>query len=233
VADEDAAKDGVSESTAPEPESDAGQAPEADATEAEEPQGGEPAEGPQGGEPAEEGDVPAEEGDVPAEEGDVPRGSGVRLALVLALIAVLALGGLVGWLGYRAYEARAAQQQRNLFVQVGRQAAVNLTTISFTEADKDVQRILDSATGSFYDDFQKRSPAFIEVVKQAKAKSEGTVTEAGLEAESGDQAKVLVAVTVKTSNAGAPDQQPRAWRMRIDVQKVGGDAKVSQVEFVP
>jgi Mce-associated membrane protein len=221
VADEDAAKDEVSESTAPEPESDAGQAPEADATEAEEPQGGEPAEGPQGGEPAEEGDVPAEEGDVPAEEGDVPRGSGVRLALVLALIAVLALGGLVGWLGYRAYEARAAQQQRNLFVQVGRQAAVNLTTI------------LDSATGSFYDDFQKRSPAFIEVVKQAKAKSEGTVTEAGLESESGDQAKVLVAVTVKTSNAGAPDQQPRAWRMRINVQKVGGDAKVSQVEFVP
>jgi Mce-associated membrane protein len=43
----------------------------------------------------------------------------------------------------------------------------------------------------------------------------------------------LVAVTVKTSNAGAPDQQPRSWRMRISVQKVGDEAKVSNVEFVP
>jgi Mce-associated membrane protein len=149
------------------------------------------------------------------------------------VVTVLALAGLVGWLGYPAYESHRAQQQRNLFVQVGRQAAINLTTISFTEADADVQRILDSATGAFYDDFQKRSPAFVEVVTQAQAKTEGTVTEAGLESDTNDQAKVLVAVSVKTSNAGAAQQEPRAWRMRITVQKVGDDAKVSQVEFVP
>jgi Mce-associated membrane protein len=40
-------------------------------------------------------------------------------------------------------------------------------------------------------------------------------------------------VTVKTSNAGAPEQAPRAWRMRISVQKVDDGAKVSNVEFVP
>ena len=44
---------------------------------------------------------------------------------------------------------------------------------------------------------------------------------------------MLVAVTVRTSNAGAPDQAPRAWRMRISVEKVGDEAKVSNVEFVP
>ncbi|MBV8929548.1 MAG: Mce protein [Mycobacteriaceae bacterium] len=162
-----------------------------------------------------------------------PRGSGVRLALVAGVIGVLAMGGLVGWVGYRAYESHKSAQQRNLFVQAGRQAAINLTTISFTEADADVQRILDSATGTFYDDFQKRSAAFIEVVKQAQSKSVGTVTDAGLESSSGDQGHVLVAVTVKTSNAGAPEQAPRAWRMRINLQKVGGDPKVSTVEFIP
>jgi Mce-associated membrane protein len=44
---------------------------------------------------------------------------------------------------------------------------------------------------------------------------------------------VLVAVSVKTSNAGAADNQPRGWRMRISVQKIGDQAKVSNVEFVP
>jgi len=38
---------------------------------------------------------------------------------------------------------------------------------------------------------------------------------------------------VKTTLAGAPQQDPRAWRMRIDVQRVGEQVKVANVEFVP
>jgi Mce-associated membrane protein len=159
--------------------------------------------------------------------------SPVRLATILGLVAVVALAALTGWLGFRAYESRKAADERNLFLQVGRQGALNLTTIDWEHADSDVQRILDSATGSFYDDFQNRSAPFVQVVKQAKSKSVGSVNEAGVESESGDEAQVLVAVTVKTSNAGAAEQEPRSWRMRITVQKMGDQAKVSNVEFVP
>ena len=159
--------------------------------------------------------------------------SHVKLALIAGLVGVLALTGVTGWLGYRAYEAHQAQQQRDLFVQVGRQGALNLTTIDFENAEADVQRILDSATGTFYDDFQQRAQPFVDVVKQAQSKSEGTIAEAGLESYTDGQATVLVAVTVRTSNAGAPEQQPRAWRMRITVQEVSGEAKVSKVDFVP
>jgi Mce-associated membrane protein len=164
-----------------------------------------------------------------------PRMSHLKLAMVAGLVLVVALAGLTGWLGFRTYQSRQADEQRKLFLEVGRQGALNLTTIDWQEADKDVQRILDSATGTFYDDFQKRSQPFVEVVKQAQSKSVGSIAEAGLEQNSitDNGAQVLVAVTVKTSNAGAPDQQPRAWRMRISVQKVGDEAKVSNVEFVP
>ena len=156
-----------------------------------------------------------------------------RAALVVGLVTILAIGTLAGWLGFRTYQAHQAMEQRELFLQAGRQGAVNLTTIDFAEADTDIQRILDSATGTFYDDFSKRSQPFVDVVKQAHSKSVGTVTAAGLESASADQAQVLVAVSVKTSNAGAADNQPRAWRMRISVQKIGDQAKVSNVEFVP
>ena len=162
-----------------------------------------------------------------------PRMSHVRLATIVGLVLVVALAGLTGWLGFRTYQSHKADEQRKLFLQVGRQGALNLTTIDWQHADADVQRILDSATGTFYDDFQKRSQPFVEVVKQAQSKSVGTIAEAGVESESGDGAQVLVAVTVKTSNAGAPEQAPRAWRMRISVQKVGDEAKVANVEFVP
>jgi Mce-associated membrane protein len=164
-----------------------------------------------------------------------PRMSHVGLAMIAGLVAVVALAGLTGWLGFRTYQSHKADEQQKLFLQVGRQGALNLTSIDFEHADQDVQRILDSATGTFYDDFQKRAQPFVEVVKQAQSKSVGSIAEAGLEPASitDNGAQVLVAVTVKTSNAGAPEQQPRAWRMRISVQKVGDEAKVSNVEFVP
>jgi Mce-associated membrane protein len=99
-------------------------------------------------------------------------------------------------------------------------------------ADADIQRILDSATGTFYDDFSNRSKPFIDVVKKAQSKSVGTIIEAGVESQSANEAQVLVAVSVKTSNLGAAEQDLRHWRMRITVQKLGNDAKVSNVAFV-
>lgn len=165
--------------------------------------------------------------------GDIGLLSGTRSAIAVGLVMVAAVAGVTGWLGYRDYQSREAQAQRNLYVQVARQAAVNLTTISYAEVDADIQRILNSATGAFHDDFQKRSQPFIDVVKQVQSRSEGTVAEAGLESETGDEAQVLVAVAVKTSIAAAPEQEPRRWRLRITVQKTADGAKVSNVEFVP
>jgi Mce-associated membrane protein len=161
------------------------------------------------------------------------RMSPVRLATVLGLVTLVSLGALAGWFGFRMYQSHQTQEQRGLLVQVARQGALNLTTIDWQHADADIQRILDSATGTFYDDFSNRSKPFIDVVKKAQSKSVGTITEAGLESQSGNEAQVLVAVSVKTSNLGAAEQDLRHWRMRITVQEVGKDAKVSNVAFVP
>jgi Mce-associated membrane protein len=152
--------------------------------------------------------------------------------VVVSAVVVTALAGLTGWLGYRAYSEREAQAQRDLFVQTARQGAVNLTTISYTEIDSDVQRILDLATGAFRDDFEHRSKPFMELVKAAQSVSEGTVTDAGLESQHGDSAQVLVAVAVKSRTAGG-EEAPREWRMKIEVKAIGDDAKMSNVVFVP
>ncbi|MFG1931039.1 Mce protein [Mycobacterium sp. NPDC048908] len=161
--------------------------------------------------------------------------SHVMLGAIIGIVLVVALAGLTGWLGFRAYQSHQTDEREKLFLQVGRQGALDLTTIDWQHADADVQRILDSATGTFYDDFQRRAQPFTEVVKQAQSKSEGSIAEAGLVPESitDNGADVLVAMTVKTANAGAPEQAPRAWRMRISVEKVGDEAKVANVEFVP
>ena len=156
-----------------------------------------------------------------------------RWATLFSLTVIVALAAVAGWFGFRLHQSHQAQAQRSQLLQVARQGALNLTTIDWQHADSDVRRILDGATGEFYDDFAKRSKPFIEVVKQAKATTVGTITEAGLESETADTAQALVAVSVQTSNAGATDQEPRAWRMRIYMQRVGDQVNVSNVGFVP
>jgi Mce-associated membrane protein len=159
--------------------------------------------------------------------------SPTRLGLVAGICLVTVLIVLCGWLGYRVNQDSQENRLRATLIQVAKQAAVNLTTIDYLTAENDVQRIIDSATGQFADDFRARSTPFIDVVKQAKSQSVGTVTEAGLESVSGQQGRVLVSVTVKTISDGRVEEQPRYWRMRMTVSQQNDGAKVADVEFVP
>ncbi len=159
--------------------------------------------------------------------------SGTRGLITVSVVAIVALLGVGGWLGYRIYDDHQEQAQRNLYVQVARQTAINLTTINYTEVDADIKRVLDLATGGFHEEFQIRSKPFVEVVKKVQSKSRGTIADSGLLSYTKDQAQVLVAISVKTSMGTAPgDQEPRRWRMRLTVDKTGDSAKVSNVEFV-
>jgi len=175
-----------------------------------------------------------EEADQVHEAGQPDDGPRPARRVLIAGLAVLAvLVGLNGVLGYRDYQSRHADQVRSEMVEAARQGAINLTTIDHEHVDDDVQRILDSSTGSFRDDFAARAKPFSEAARRAQSKSVGTVTEAGLESVGGDEGRVLVAMTVMTSNRGVPEQQPQGWRMRVTVIRVDDESKVSKVEFVP
>lgn len=148
-------------------------------------------------------------------------------AIALGLLAVLAIV-----LGFRDHQARARDDRRAELLAAATAGVVNLTTIDFEQADSDVQRILDSSTGVFRDDFEKRAGPFKDAARQAQSKSVGTVVEAAVESVDGDGGRVLVAINVMTSNRGVPEKSPRGWRTRVSVVEAAGGLKVAQVEFV-
>lgn len=164
-------------------------------------------------------------------EDPVRRPPNRRTALVLAGLVALTVANVV--LGVRDHLVRSDDRLRQEMVAAARAGAVNLTTIDYERADQDVQRILDSSTGAFRDDFAARAKPFAEAARKARSKSVGTVTEAGLESTDGDQGRVLVGLQVMTTNAGVAERLPRAWRMRVTVVRADDGVKVSQVEFIP
>lgn len=151
-----------------------------------------------------------------------------------AVIGVLAcaLLGATGWAGWSDLQARRAEQLSEQMVAAGRAGVLALTTIDHTDVDADVQRILDASTGSFHDDFAQNADSFKKAARQAQSTSVGTVREAGLESIDGDSARVLVALTVMTSNRGLPEQHPKLWRTRVSVNHTGDGYKVTAVEFL-
>jgi Mce-associated membrane protein len=147
------------------------------------------------------------------------------LAAVLVAVATLLL--------LKLNDANTDEADRQSALQVARQVAVDLTTVSKDTAQGDVNRLMGVATGSFKDQFAQQADVFRKVVQQASVTSKGTVAEAGVSSVDGGTVTVLAAVSATVQNADAPSGEQRQYRMKMQLQHDGDRWLVSDLEFVP
>ncbi len=153
--------------------------------------------------------------------------AGVAFACTCALITLSVLMVL-------NHRHQAAEQQRRAeYAAAARQSVVTLMSLDFTKAKEDVQRIIDDTTGQFREDFKNQADDFIKVAQDSKVITEVTVNSVGVESMTNDSAVVLLSATSRVSNSAGAKQEPRTWRLAVNVQRDGGQIKMSKVEFVP
>ena len=155
------------------------------------------------------------------------------LAKPVAIVLILGFAGASGYMLWKHQEATRQQQRTAAFVAGARQGVINLTSLDFNRAKEDVQRVIDSSTGAFKDQFQQRAADFTRVVQESKAITEGTVNGAAVESMDEHSAKVLVSATSRVTNKPDAKDEPRTWRLKVTVADDGGQYKMSNVEFVP
>jgi Mce-associated membrane protein len=163
----------------------------------------------------------------------VPALSG--LSKLLTAAAVLAICGLLsvsGWMLWHHHTVLEERQRSAEYVAAARQGVINLTSLDFNKAKEDVQRVLDSSTGEFRDDFQRRADDFASVVKDSKAVTQGSVAATAVESMGKDSAVVLVLANERVTNLAGAKDDPRAFRFRVSVVREGDQLKISKVEFV-
>ncbi|GLP74514.1 membrane protein [Mycobacterium antarcticum] len=185
-------------------------------------------------EPAEEPEDPEDEAPRRRRLGlGVPR---IRLRWIAAALVILCTIGFLGASAYMVLHHRQATEERQQsaeFAAAARQGVVTLMSLNFNSAADDVKRIIDNTTGDFKKDFQGQADEFTKVAQESKVVTEATVNASAVQKMSKDTATVLVAVTTQVSNAASNDQQPRSWRLRVDIARDGGQLKLAKVEFVP
>ena len=151
---------------------------------------------------------------------------------IAAAVAICALLGVSGWMAWHHHSVVQERQRAAAYVAAARQGVINLTSLDFNKAKEDVQRVLDSATGAFKDDFQRRAEDFESVVKDSKAVTEGSVAATAVESMNNDSAVVLVLANERVTNIAGAKDQPRTFRFRVSVVHDGDQLKLSKVEFV-
>jgi Mce-associated membrane protein len=151
---------------------------------------------------------------------------------IAAVVAICALLGVSGWMAWQHHNVVQQRQRAAAYIATARQGVINLTSLDFNKAKEGVQRVLDSATGDFRDDFQKRAEDFESVVKDSKAVTEGSVAATAVESMNNDSAVVLVLANERVTNIAGAKDQPRTFRFRVSVVHDGDQLKLSKVEFV-
>jgi Mce-associated membrane protein len=155
-------------------------------------------------------------------------------AAAAAVILVIGFTAASAYMVQQHREATGRQKREAAFVAGAKQGVVNMISLDFTKAKADVQRVINSSTGQFRDEFAQRANAFISVVEQSKAITEGTVNAAAVESVSDNSAVVLVAATSRVTNSPpGREEPPKIWRLRVTVADDGGKYKMSKVDNVP
>ncbi|SEH72570.1 Mce-associated membrane protein [Mycolicibacterium rutilum] len=156
--------------------------------------------------------------------------------IVAVVLAVLLILGFAGASGYMVWQHRLAEQDRQHTAEysaAARQSVVTLMSLDFNKAQEDVQRIIDNTTGQFREDFEAQAEDFAKVAKDSKVVTEVTVNVAAVKSMTDTTATAIVSATSRVTNAAGANQEPRSWRLLVDLVREGDQIKMSKVEFVP
>jgi Mce-associated membrane protein len=161
-----------------------------------------------------------------------------RRALVVGtpfvlLAALLALGAL---LVAKARDHARLDDARNAALAAARSEAVNLTTIRYTSAAADLDRILAGATGKLHAQFDSERAQFPAVLQRQQSESEGSVLSAAVVScsDSAGTAQVVVATDANVSTASAAGKRQtvlKHYRMVMHLTRADGRWLVSDVAF--
>jgi Mce-associated membrane protein len=151
-------------------------------------------------------------------------------AAVVVSCATLTASGYLAWQHHNVVQQR---QRTAEFAAAARDAVMAMLSIDPSKARDDVQRFADHTTGQFKAMVLLSAEDFVKAVEQSKASTKGTVQAVAVESMTQDSGVVLVAAK---SERILPDQakpEVRSWRVVVNLERDGGQLKISKVEFTP
>jgi Mce-associated membrane protein len=157
-----------------------------------------------------------------------------RKAVAVGVGIVLAAASL-GASGYMVWQHHAITHNRQLaaeFAAAARQGVTALMSIDAQHAKEDIQRIIDASTGDLKNQLSVMSSLMAKQAEDSKVSSKGTVEAVAVESVTDNSAVVLVAAKSDVTNPDNTKRPPAVWRVSVNLNRDGGQLKMSKVDFL-
>ncbi|MDR3665059.1 MAG: hypothetical protein P4L86_32525, partial [Mycobacterium sp.] len=164
-----------------------------------------------------------------------PRRGSLRwrpIAVGVAALACCTLLGIGAALSWNHHVAQTHRQQQQRAAAAARQGVIDVMSLNFVNAEDDMRRVMDNATGRFKEEFQGQQFILVRQLIDAKVVTHVDVTGVAVQSASDDSAVVLVATTSQAANTKDPHPAPKRFRLVVTLTKDQGRLKISQLDYV-
>ena len=158
-----------------------------------------------------------------------------RRTIAACLCTVLASASL-GASGYMLWQHHTAVHNRQLaaeFTAAARQGVTALMSIDPDHAKEDVQRMIDASTGDQKNQLSVMSTLIVKKAEDSKVGSNVTVEAVAVESLSDNSGVVLVAAKTAPTGSDNAKPPPALFRLSVNMDRDGGQLKMSKVDFLP
>jgi Mce-associated membrane protein len=157
-----------------------------------------------------------------------PKAVGVAAAVVLISASLAATGYMV----WQHYALLREQRHAAQFAAAARQGVTTLMSLDADHAAESVQHTIDMSTGALKSQFEATAGYLVKNAQDAKVTTKATVEDVAVESMTDNSAVVLVVAKSDTIN---PDKSKRPtvfWRISVNIERDGGQLKMSKLDFV-
>jgi Mce-associated membrane protein len=154
--------------------------------------------------------------------------------LALLLGCGVVFGGVLVVQEHRDRDRAAVEQERYGDVLAAARTEVEaFINIDYQQAQESIDAVAAGATGDFAKQYDTATSSVVDVLRRNKSVMDGKVLWAGVVTVDADSATVIAATTGTVANVST-DNRPvaRYFRLKLDLQRVDGDWKTANLEFV-
>jgi len=153
---------------------------------------------------------------------------GIGTATVLISVSLLA----AAYMAWQHFTLVHEHKRATEFAVAARRGVEMMMSIDPDHAKENVQRTLDVTTGPLKSQLEATATYMVKNAQDAKVTTKATAEDAAVESMTDNSAVVLVVAKSDTINPDKSKRPPVFWRLSINIDRDGGQLKMSKIDFV-
>jgi Mce-associated membrane protein len=149
-----------------------------------------------------------------------------------ATVIVAASAAASGYMVWQHFSLLREHRHAAEFTAAARRGVEMMMSIDPDHAAENMQRTIGMTTGALKSQLEATSTYMVKNAQDVKVITKATVQDAAVESMTDNSAVLLVVAKSDTTNPDKSKRPPAFWRLSVNIDRDGGQLKMSKLDFV-